>query len=115
MLSRVLSYIGIYHLYETFLERQVKKKVLPGNIGIILDSKGGKESNWSVSEHPSHAIDVNYKTKSIIEWCQILGIKIVTLLALPPTRKNSDYTNIEQELENLLRDDELFHRHKLSP
>jgi len=113
LLSSVLSYIGIYHLYETFLERQVKKKVLPGNIGIILDNNGGDESNGSVSEQSSHAINVNYKTKSIIEWCQILGIKIVTLLALPPARKHSDYTNIEQELYNLLRDDGLFHRHKL--
>ena len=113
LLTSALRFVGIYHLYETFLEKQIKKKPLPSNIGIILDNKDGEASNWSFSEQSSHASDVNYRTKSIIEWCQLLGIKIVTLLALPPAKKDSDYANIKQELDNLLHDDGLFHRHKL--
>ncbi len=113
MLSSLLRFVGIYHLYETFLEKQIKKKPLPLNIGIILDNRDGEASNWSFSEQSYHARNVNYKTKSIIEWCQLLGIKIVTLLALPPAKKDSDYSTIEQELGNLLNDEGLFHRHKL--
>ena len=113
LLSRLLRFVGIYRLYETFLEKQIKKKPLPSNIGIILDNRDGEASNWSFSEQTSHGSNMHYKTKSIIEWCQLLGIKIVTLVALPSAKKDNNYSTIEHELNNLLQDAGLFHRHKI--
>ncbi|MFQ6011742.1 MAG: polyprenyl diphosphate synthase [Nitrososphaerales archaeon] len=112
MLSSLLKIAGVYNLYETFLENQIKKKPLPSNIGIVLDGRATQVSEWSPAGKPKGPLDSNHKTRSIIEWCQLLGIKIITLLALPPDKKENDYSTIGQELEVLLRDG-LFHRHKL--
>ena len=72
----------IYGLYERSLERQLRAGDLPKHVGVILDgNRRWAERKGNAKASHGHAIGAQ-KTLEFIDWCDDLGIGVVTLYLL---------------------------------
>lgn len=72
---------GLYGLYARRLEREIRGRPMPGHIALILDGnrRWARENRArAAGSHGSGADTVEL----LLDWCEDLGIRIVTLYAL---------------------------------
>src|SRR5579871_6595871 len=109
----VVSYLGIYRLYEAILSRSIKKDKLPDHIAIILDGN----RRWAMKEPASrkygHIIGAD-TAENVLEWCHEIGIKTITLYVLSTENleRSLDEINeilslLRERLEKLFNDDRI--------
>ncbi len=109
----VVSYLGIYRLYEAILSRSIKKDKLPDHIAIILDGN----RRWAMKELASrkygHIIGAD-TAENVLEWCHEIGIKTITLYVLSTENleRSLDEINeilslLRERLEKLFNDDRI--------
>ena len=110
--------VGLYNVYQKYLEGQITKAAIPQHIGIILDGN----RRWAfIHTYPrrfGHRRGAD-NTEHILEWCHDIGIKAVTLYALstenldrPQEELDELFEVIEEKLKDLL-DDERIHRYEI--
>jgi tritrans,polycis-undecaprenyl-diphosphate synthase [geranylgeranyl-diphosphate specific] len=118
MLTKVLSVIGAYKLYENWLWHQVKGGVKIEHIAIVLDGNrrwaSEKELNpWLGHEKGAETVE------ELLDWCEKLGVKNVTLYAFSTEnfKRNSGeieaIMHIAEEKFRKLLTDERIHRNKV--
>ncbi len=77
-LGAFLKRVGIYRLYEKWLQNQVKNGDMPQHIGIILDGNRRWAMEKSVSRMMGHSVGA--KTgEEFLDWCLELGIRTLTI------------------------------------
>ncbi len=109
----LVSYLGVYRIYEAILSRSVKKGEIPKHVAIILDGN----RRWALRELASrkygHVIGAD-TAENVLEWCHELGIKTITLYVLSTEnlqRSNDEINEILslllERLEKLARDERI--------
>ncbi|HKZ93098.1 MAG TPA: polyprenyl diphosphate synthase [Candidatus Bathyarchaeia archaeon] len=119
MLKTLLSAVGIYRLYEKWLQCQVKNGNKPEHIAIILDGNRRWASEQMFS-NPwiGHQFGAS-KVESLLDWCLDLEVKSITLYAFStenfqrPTEEIERIMSIASEKLQKILADERIHRNQV--
>jgi len=118
MLEGLLSFLGIYKLYEKWLWYQVKEGKKPQHVAIILDGNRRWASNKSMIPWVGHRHGAN-KVDELMDWCIDLDVKFITLYAFstenfcrPPKEVEAIMKLIEEKLLSIL-ENERIHENKV--
>ncbi len=77
-LGAFLKGVGIYRLYEKWLQNQIKNGDMPQHIGIILDGNRRWAMQKAVPRMMGHTVGA--KTgEEFLDWCLDLGIRTLTI------------------------------------
>jgi tritrans,polycis-undecaprenyl-diphosphate synthase [geranylgeranyl-diphosphate specific] len=98
MLKGILSALGVYGLYERWLEYQVKNGKKPEHIAIILDGNRRWASDRSLNPWIGHHFGAE-KIERLLDWCLELDVRSITLYAF--STENSQRS--PQEVEEIMR------------
>lgn len=110
---------GIYKLYQKYLEKEISKKEIPKHIGIILDGNRRWASKKKYPTQIGHRKGAE-NTELILEWCNEIGINIITLYVLSTENLERQDKQLEEILEVVedklidLLNDERIHRFKIN-
>jgi len=124
VLTRILSLLGVYKLYEAWLWRQVETGVTPEHIAIILDGN----RRWANEQQATHPLLLKDRwghgegadtVEQLLDWCHLIGVRNVTLYTFSTenfSRRSEEVTQImdlaKQRFLKLL-DDPRIHRDKI--
>ncbi|MFY3742084.1 MAG: tritrans,polycis-undecaprenyl-diphosphate synthase [geranylgeranyl-diphosphate specific] [Candidatus Nitrosomirales archaeon] len=104
---------GLYKIYEKHLEKEIKKGSAPNHVAIVLDGNRRWAKRHLYLPKVGHYRGAD-RVEDLIDWCNELGIKIITLYALSTEnleRKDEEleyiFDLIEQRLNKLLVDPKL--------
>lgn len=118
MLKSLLSVLGIYGLYESWLWHQVKNETKPEHIAIILDGNRRWASEQSLNPWIGHHQGAK-KIEDLLNWCLDLGVKSITLYAFStenfqrqPEEVEELMTIAEEKLKEVLAN-ERIHEHRV--
>ena len=113
MIESALRTLGVYRIYEGRLRSQIEKDKIPSHIGIILDGNRRWATSQGFSEGLGHEEGAN-RAEELLDWCQDLGIKTVTLYVLstenldrPPAELVELFELIQVRLSRLLTDERI--------
>lgn len=98
MLNTFLSVIGAYKLYEKWLWHQVKNGVKPEHIAIILDGNRRWASEKALDPWFGHEKGAE-KVEQLLDWCQKLYVKSITLYAF----STENFLRSKNEIEEIMR------------
>jgi tritrans,polycis-undecaprenyl-diphosphate synthase [geranylgeranyl-diphosphate specific] len=98
MLRDLLSAIGVYKIYRSWLRSQIDRDRLPEHIGIILDGNRRWASAREMIPWQGHREGAE-KVREFLEWCLDLGIRTVTLYAF----STENFNRVDREVEELMR------------
>lgn len=93
----MLTFI-LYHLYERRLLSQLRQEPLPYHIGLILDGNRRFARQLGLSDVIQGHERGAAKLEDVLEWCEDLGIRMVTIWIL----STENLTRPPEELEPLL-------------
>lgn len=117
MLNSLLRIAGVYKIYEKYLSNQISKAEAPKHIGIILDGNRRWAETHSYPRWIGHWLGAK-KAEKLLEWCNELNIKTVTLYVLSvenlqrlPDEVKELLGLIEEKLKDLLRDERIHKYH----
>ena len=118
MLEGLLSFLGIYKLYEKWLWYQIKDGKKPQHVAIILDGNRRWASNKAMIPWIGHHHGAN-KVDELMDWCLSLDVKFITLYAFstenfrrPPKEVEAIMKLIEEKLLSIL-ENERIHENKV--
>ena len=118
MLTKVLSIIGAYKLYEKWLWIQVKNGVKLEHIAIILDGNRRWASENELNPWLGHRKGAE-TVEQLLEWCEKLNVKLVTLYTFSTENfrrtpgEIDEIMKITEEKFRKLLTDERIHRNKV--
>jgi tritrans,polycis-undecaprenyl-diphosphate synthase [geranylgeranyl-diphosphate specific] len=117
-MSAILYTLGIYRIYDSVLNRSIKKEPVPKHIAIILDGNRRWAINKLTSRRYGHTAGAD-TAENVLEWCHEIGIKTITLYVLSTENLERDRDEIN-EIFSLLRErlekllvDERIDRYKI--
>ena len=117
MLNSLLRIAGIYKIYEKYLSNQIGKAEAPKHIGIILDGNRRWAETHSYPRWIGHWLGAK-KAEKLLEWCNELDIKTVTLYVLSvenlqrlPDEVKELLGLIEEKLRDLMQDERIHKYH----
>ena len=109
---------GLYGLYSKKLEKEIRSGDIPNHIALILDGNRRWAKRNLSFQNKGHFKGAD-TTESLLDWCEELDIKIITLYALSAenlSRKDKEleflYELIQTRLEKLYNDPRI-HRNKM--
>ena len=118
MLKTFLSIIGAYKFYEKWLWHQVKNRVKPEHIAIILDGNRRWASKKALNPWFGHKKGAE-TVEQLLDWCLKLDIKSITLYAFSTENFLRSKTEVDQilrivreEFQNILTN-ERVHKNKV--
>ena len=118
MLKKLLSIIGAYKIYESWLWQQVKNGENVENIAIILDGNRRWASEKELNPWLGHKKGAE-TVEQLLEWCWKLNVKFVTLYTFSTEnfRRDSDEVSTlmglcKHELEKASKDSRI-HKNKV--
>jgi tritrans,polycis-undecaprenyl-diphosphate synthase [geranylgeranyl-diphosphate specific] len=118
MLKNLMSFLGVYKLYEKWLWYQVKEGEKPEHIAIILDGNRRWASKNKLVPLIGHYYGAK-KIKELLTGCLDLGVKSITLYSFSTEnfRRTEEEVNeilrvIEEKLREILLDEDI-HKHKV--
>jgi len=91
----LLSAIGAYKAYESWLWRQVKNGVKPEHIAMILDGNRRWASEQALNPWFGHEKGAE-KVEQLLDWCLKLNVKSVTLYAFSTENFQRQMNEIEE-------------------
>jgi tritrans,polycis-undecaprenyl-diphosphate synthase [geranylgeranyl-diphosphate specific] len=99
MLKTVLSAVGVYKVYERWLQYQVKNGNKPEHIAIILDGNRRWASDQMV-DNPwvGHQFGAE-KVEELLDWCLDLKVKSITLYAF----STENFLRTPEEVEQIMQ------------
>ncbi|MCW4024818.1 MAG: polyprenyl diphosphate synthase [Candidatus Bathyarchaeota archaeon] len=118
MLTKILSVIGAYKLYEKWLWDQVKNGEKVEHIAIVLDGNRRWANQKELNPWLGHKKGAD-TVEELLEWCQKLGVKFITLYAFSTEnfKRTSDEVDeimrIAMERFRKLLTDERIHKNKV--
>jgi tritrans,polycis-undecaprenyl-diphosphate synthase [geranylgeranyl-diphosphate specific] len=118
VLKGFLSVIGAYKAYEKWLWFQVKNDIKPEHIAIILDGNRRWASEQELNPWLGHTKGAE-TVEQLLDWCQILGVKFVTLYTFStenfkrPASEVEEIMRIATEKFRKLLTDERIHRNRV--
>ena len=118
MLKSLLSVLGVYGLYESWLWQQVKNETKPEHIAIILDGNRRWASEQLLNPWIGHHHGAE-KIEELLDWCLDLGVKSITLYAFSTENFQRHPKEVEELMmiaEEKLREvltDERIHGHRV--
>jgi tritrans,polycis-undecaprenyl-diphosphate synthase [geranylgeranyl-diphosphate specific] len=98
VLTKVLSVIGAYKLYENWLWRQVKSGVKIEHIAIVLDGNRRWASEKELNPWLGHTKGAD-TVEQLLDWCEKLSVKYITLYAF----STENFNRNSQEIEEIMR------------
>jgi len=117
LLNSLLRIAGVYKIYEKYLSNQISKAEAPKHIGIILDGNRRWAETHSYPRWIGHWLGAK-KAEKLLEWCNELDIKTVTLYVLSvenlqrlPDEVKELLGLIEEKLRDLMRDERIHKYH----
>jgi tritrans,polycis-undecaprenyl-diphosphate synthase [geranylgeranyl-diphosphate specific] len=109
---------GIYKIYAKRLENEIKNGDIPNHIALILDGNRRWAKRHLAIQEDGHGKGAD-SVENLLDWCEELDIKIITLYALSAenmSRKDDEleylYKLIHLRLEKLLNDPRI-HRNEM--
>jgi tritrans,polycis-undecaprenyl-diphosphate synthase [geranylgeranyl-diphosphate specific] len=118
MLKAILSVMGIYKLYEKWLQYQVKNGNRPEHIAIILDGNRRWAKEQMLNSWIGHQFGAR-KIEQLLNWCLDLNVKSITLYAF----STENFQRAPQEIQEIMRiaeeklkevlTDESIHKHRV--
>lgn len=118
MLTKVLTIIGAYKLYEKWLWIQVKNGVKLEHIAIILDGNRRWASENELNPWLGHRKGAE-TVEQLLDWCEKLDVKLVTLYTFSTENfmrspgEIDEIMKITEEKFRKLLTDERIHRNKV--
>ena len=114
MVSKIKDLIfqmsGLYRIYSKRLEKEIRNGSIPNHVALILDGNRRWAKRHLVISKAGHKHGAD-AVENLLDWCEELDIKIVTLYALSAENMSRDdkeldylYDLILQRLEKLLAD-----------
>ena len=118
MLRGLLSALGVYELYGTWLRSQIDRERLPKHIGVILDGNRRWASAHDMIPWKGHREGAE-KVKNFLEWALDLGITTVTFYAFSTENFNRSEEEVkelmnlyEENLQEILKSD-IIHKYRV--
>ena len=118
MFQGFLRLLGIYKIYEKWLEKTIEKGEAPAHIAIIMDGNRRWAMERGLEPWLGHRFGAK-KLEEVIRWCLELGIKVVTFFALSTENLKRDKRELEElfklfkeKIEEQLNGD-LLHRNRI--
>ncbi len=109
---------GFYKLYAKRLESEIKKEPIPNHIAVILDGNRRWAKRALAASEKGHTRGAD-AVENLLDWCEELDIKIITLYVLSTEnldRKDDEieylFQLIHQRLEKLYNDPRI-HKNKM--
>ncbi len=94
-------------MYERYLSRKVREGIIPEHIGIILDGNRRFARSMGLDIVDGYRLGAA-KVREILEWCDEIGVKHVTLFAFstenfsrPPEQVRAVLSVIQEEIDRL--------------
>lgn len=114
----MLRHSGLYDMYARRLEKEIARGDIPGHIALILDGNRRWARKQIVGAGIGHFRGAD-AVENLLDWCEELGIRIVTLYVLSAENLNRQgeeitrlYELIEARLHKLYNDPRI-HRNKM--
>ena len=98
LIRRLLSILGVYRLYKSWLRHQISSGEKPRHIGVILDGNRRWASSRSCQPWEGHRVGAE-KAKEFLEWCLDLGIEAITLYCF----STENFHRPREEVEELMK------------
>jgi len=98
VLTRILSILGIYKLYEKWLWQQVKNETPPEHIALILDGNRRWASQKEMNPWMGHQKGADTVEK-LLDWCLKLNVQCITLYAF----STENFARSSKEVEEIMR------------
>ena len=98
MLRDLLSAIGVYKIYRSWLRSQIERERLPDHIGVILDGNRRWASAREMIPWQGHREGAE-KVRDFLKWCLDLGIKTITIYAF----STENFNRVDREVEELMK------------
>lgn len=114
MLRGLLKVLGVYKIYEKWLESQIKNGEIPKHIAVILDGnrRFAKSKGLDLDSAYNYGAE---NAEKLLEWCLDLKIPSLTLYCLSTEnlkRKKEElepiFKSIKKELKKSLEDDRIY-------
>lgn len=107
-----------YTAYERFLLSEVKKRPVPRHVAVIMDGNRRYAREMEMLLHEGHQKGKD-KLEQMLDWCLVLGIKVLTVYAFSTENLKRERDEIEKLMdmfeENFRKvgDDERVHHHHI--
>jgi tritrans,polycis-undecaprenyl-diphosphate synthase [geranylgeranyl-diphosphate specific] len=118
MLESLLSFLGVYRVYEKWLQYQVKDEGKLEHIAIVLDGNRRWATNHSLNPRLGHHFGAD-KTEKVLRWCLELGVKTVTFYAFSTENFKRPRAEVEEimqlfgeKIQQIAENSEI-HRHRV--
>jgi tritrans,polycis-undecaprenyl-diphosphate synthase [geranylgeranyl-diphosphate specific] len=118
MLESLLSFLGVYRIYEKWLQYQVKDEGKLEHIAIVLDGNRRWAMNRSLNPRLGHHFGAD-KTEKVLRWCLELGVKTVTFYAFSTENFKRPRAEVEEimqlfgeKIQQIAENSEI-HRHRV--
>jgi len=118
MIQSLLKLLGIYKIYEKWLEKTIERGEIPAHIAIIMDGNRRWAMKRGLEPWLGHRFGAE-KLEEVVEWCLKLGIKVVTFFALSTENLRRDRRELEElfklfkeKIEEQLNGD-LLHKNRI--
>lgn len=109
---------GFYRLYARKLESEIKRETIPNHVAVILDGNRRWAKKALAASEKGHVRGAD-AVENLLDWCEELDIKIITLYVLSTENleRNDDeieylFQLIRQRLEKLYQDPRI-HKNKM--
>ncbi|MCS7132872.1 MAG: polyprenyl diphosphate synthase [Aigarchaeota archaeon] len=118
MIKTMLKAVGIYKLYEKWLENMINKGEMPSHIAIIMDGNRRWALEKGLEPWLGHRAGAD-KLEEVIEWCLKFGIKVVTFFVLStenfkrPSKELSELFNLLKEKAAKYLKSDILHKHRI--
>lgn len=89
-----------YNIYEKRLIGEISSENVPNHIGIIMDGNRRFASSKGLPIYMGHEMGMK-KAEEILEWCNEIGVKIVTLYAFSTENFKRDKEEVSYIMEML--------------
>ncbi len=106
-------------MYERYLSRKVREGTIPEHIGIILDGNRRFARSMGLDIFEGYRLGAA-KVREILEWCDEIGVKHVTLFAFstenflrPPEQVRAVLSVIREEIDRLMSELDDLRRRKV--
>jgi tritrans,polycis-undecaprenyl-diphosphate synthase [geranylgeranyl-diphosphate specific] len=98
MLQDILSAIGVYTIYEKWLNEQIHSRELPNHIGVIMDGNRRFARSQDMVDWEGHWSGAD-KVEEVLDWCLELGLKSLTLYSF----STENFNRSEREVSELMK------------
>jgi tritrans,polycis-undecaprenyl-diphosphate synthase [geranylgeranyl-diphosphate specific] len=116
-ISRVIANTA-FQTYERKLQKEIEEGQVPRHVAIIMDGNRRFAKEFGLSTTEGH-IKGKDKLEEVMEWCQELGVKILTVYAFSTENLNREPEEIEYLMDlfednfRRLATDERIHRNHI--